>query len=176
MKEVIAKRYVKALKLSSSIEELESFYKILDSISISLLEPKFADIINSPEVSKEVKVNLILDSMSNVDEKLKNFMRVIGEYKRFDILPEVTKELRYQLALTKNKFEGKVFTSKELTDVQINELMKSFNQKLSTEIVLTQEIGNFNGIKVEIDDLGVEIGFSKDRLQNQIIEHILKAI
>lgn len=176
MKEVIAKRYIKALTLSSSIEELESFYEILDSISIALLEPKFADIIYSPEVSKEVKVNLILDSIKNVDEKLKNFIKIIGEYKRFDVLPEVTKELRYQLALTKNKFEGKVFTSKKLTNVQIKELTKSFNQKLNTEIILTQEIGDFNGVKVEIDDLGVEIGFSKDRLQNQIIEHILKAI
>ena len=176
MKEVIAKRYIKALKLSSSIEELESFYKILDSISIALLEPRFADIIYSPEVSKEVKVNLILDSIKNIDEKLKNFIKIIGEYKRFDVLPEVTKELRYQLALTKNKFEGKVFTSKKLTSVQIKELTKSFNQKLNTEIILTQEIGDFNGVKVEIDDLGVEIGFSKDRLQNQIIEHILKAI
>jgi F-type H+-transporting ATPase subunit delta len=176
MKEVIAKRYIKALKLSSSIEELESFYKILDSISIALLEPRFADIIYSPEVSKEVKVNLILDSIKNIDKKLKNFIKIIGEYKRFDVLPEVTKELRYQLALTKNKFEGKVFTSKKLTNVQIKELTKSFNQKLNTEIVLTQEIGDFNGVKVEIDDLGVEIGFSKDRLQNQIIEHILKAI
>ncbi len=176
MKEVIAKRYIKALKLSSSIEELENFYKILDSISIALLEPKFADIIYSPEVSKEVKVNLILDSISNIDEKLKNFIKIIGEYKRFDILPEVTKELRYQLALTKNKFEGKVFTSKKLTNVQIKELTNSFNQKLNTEIILTQEIGDFNGVKVEINDLGVEIGFSKDRLENQIIEHILKAI
>ena len=176
MKEVIAKRYVKALKLSSSTEELEGFHKVLDSISIALLEPKFADIIYSNEVSKEVKINLILDSVKNIDDKLKNFIRIIGEYKRFDILPEVTKELRYQLALNKNRFEGKIFTSKKLTNAQIKELTKSFNEKLNTEVILTQEIGEFNGVKVEIDDLGVEIGFSKDRLQSQIIEHILKAI
>lgn len=85
-------------------------------------------------------------------------------------------ELRLQLALSKNSFDGKVFTSKKLTNSQIKELAESFNQKFNTEVILTQEIGDFNGIKVEIVDLGVEIGFSKDRLQNQIIEHILKAI
>lgn len=176
MKEVVAKRYVKALKLSSSNEELENFYRVLDSISIAFSEPKFIDIIYSPEISKELKINLILDLMKDVDEKLKNFIRIIGEHKRFEILPEIVLELRLQLALSKNSFDGKVFTSKKLTNSQIKELAESFNQKFNTEVILTQEIGNFNGIKVEIIDLGVEIGFSKDRLQNQIIEHILKAI
>lgn len=176
MKEIIAKRYVKALKSSCSSEELEKFSTILDSIALALMEPKFIDIIYSPEVSNDDKIKLILDSVPNIDEKLKNLIKILGEYKRFDVIAEIAKELKYQLALVKNKFEGKVFTSKKLTVKQINDITASFKEKLNAEVVLIQEVGNYDGLKVEIDDLGIEIGFSKERLQNQMIEHILKAI
>jgi F-type H+-transporting ATPase subunit delta len=35
---------------------------------------------------------------------------------------------------------------------------------------------DFNGIKVAVEGLGIEINFSKDRIDSQIIEHIIKAI
>ncbi len=176
MKEIIARRYIKALKSACNNEELERFAQILNSISIAMLEPRFADVMYSPEVSNSSKVQLILDSLPNIDEKLKNLIKILGEYKRFDVITEIAKELKYQLALVKNKFEGRVFTSKELSFNQINQITGSFNEKFKAEIVLTQEVGSYDGIKVEIEDLGIEIGFSEERLQNQMIEHILKAI
>ena len=41
---------------------------------------------------------------------------------------------------------------------------------------LTQNICDYDGIKVDIDGLGVEVGFSKERLKSQLIHHILKAV
>ena len=35
---------------------------------------------------------------------------------------------------------------------------------------------DYNGIKIELEDLGVEASFSMDRLKAQMIEYILKAI
>ena len=35
---------------------------------------------------------------------------------------------------------------------------------------------DYNGIKIELDDLGVEASFSVDRLKAQMSEYILKAI
>ena len=35
---------------------------------------------------------------------------------------------------------------------------------------------DFNGIKIELDDLGVEVSFSIDRLKAQMSEYILKVI
>ena len=39
-----------------------------------------------------------------------------------------------------------------------------------------QNVCDYDGIKVDIDGLGVEISFSKDRLKSQLIDHILKAV
>jgi F-type H+-transporting ATPase subunit delta len=38
------------------------------------------------------------------------------------------------------------------------------------------EVNNYDGIKVDIDGLGVEIGFAKSKFKSQMIEHILKAV
>jgi len=40
---------------------------------------------------------------------------------------------------------------------------------------LTQKY-DFDGIKVDVDGLGVEISFSRSRISDQIVDHILKAI
>ena len=37
-------------------------------------------------------------------------------------------------------------------------------------------VNAYPGIKVELDNLGVEVSFSAERLKAQMCEHILKAI
>ena len=41
---------------------------------------------------------------------------------------------------------------------------------------MTQNICDYDGVKVSIDGLGVEVGFAKNRLKSQMIDHILKAV
>jgi len=174
MKELVAKRYVKALVLAS--KDIENYANILNNIAKSFENEKFKDIIVSPEVANNDKVDIILGSIKNADNGLKNFIQLLGEKSRLNLIEDIAKELNYQLALKKNQFTGVVFSNKKLTQAQVNKLQTSFSQKLDSKIILTQEIGNYDGVKVEINDLGVEIGFSKERLQSQMIEHILKAI
>ena len=59
-----------------------------------------------------------------------------------------------------------------LFDRMLNKFSNKFNVKLN----LTNEVCDYDGIKVDIDGLGVEIGFEKDKFKCQMIEHILKAV
>jgi F-type H+-transporting ATPase subunit delta len=175
MEELIAKRYVKAL-VSISKESIEEYSNILGEIALAFQIPKFRNIIESPEVSKADKTDIVISSMKKTDDKIKNFIKLLGENSRLDLIEAIAKELQYQLALKKNEFQGKIISSKKLSQGQVSKLESSFSEKLKCNIVLSQENSNYDGVKVEIDDLGIEIGFSKERLQAQIIEHILKAI
>jgi len=58
----------------------------------------------------------------------------------------------------------------------VNELSSGLNKKFNSTITLTFVKNDFNGIKVEVVGLGIEINFSKDRIDSQMIEHIIKAI
>jgi F-type H+-transporting ATPase subunit delta len=176
MRELVAKKYVKALKLSCDEKELEDIYEVLKKLSLNFSDSKFQEIIFSPEVTPEQKSDILLSSLKSANKKVQNFIKILGENRRLDTIEEIAKELRYQIALNKNEFEGKIYSSKKLTQAQIRQLQTKFNQRFDSKVILTQENSNFDGVKVEIEDLGVEIGFSKERLQSQILEHILKAI
>jgi F-type H+-transporting ATPase subunit delta len=48
--------------------------------------------------------------------------------------------------------------------------------KLGATISLENQVTDYPGLKVEIDDLGVEVGLSTARVKSQLAEHILKAL
>ena len=75
-----------------------------------------------------------------------------------------------------NSYEGVVYTNNALSDQYINSIAEQFSKKFDVKLTLTQNVCDYDGIKVDIDGLGVEISFSKDRLKSQMINHILKAV
>ncbi len=176
MNDLIAKRYVKALiegKDSSAISALSSN---LTTISTAFADEKFNSIISSPEVSDSEKVELVLSLASNADETMTNLIKLLGEKRRLSLLPEISTELNAQLAKLDNKYEGVVYTNQELSSDYVSSIEKQFSKKFDVDLSLSQDVCDYDGIKVDIDGLGVEISFSKERLKSQMIDHILKAV
>ena len=68
MEELIAKRYVKALLEISSQKQKSSYVDILNSLSKAFDMSEVKTIINSPIVSNENKLKLILDAIEINDE------------------------------------------------------------------------------------------------------------
>ena len=58
----------------------------------------------------------------------------------------------------------------------MQELSSGLSKKFDSTISLSYVKTDFDGIKVDVVDLGIEIDFSKTRINSQIIEHIVKAI
>jgi F-type H+-transporting ATPase subunit delta len=63
-----------------------------------------------------------------------------------------------------------------LSSDKIAQIAENLSKKFDTTIELEAKKSDYNGIKVEVESLGVEIGLSTDRLKAQLAEHILKAI
>ena len=95
---------------------------------------------------------------------------------RLKLIPVVSKELKYQLSLKNNTYEGTVSTNFKMSQAQIATLEENFSKKFNSKIKLNANENSYPGIKVELDDLGVEVSFSVERLKAQMTEHILKAI
>ncbi|MCG3720283.1 F0F1 ATP synthase subunit delta, partial [Aliarcobacter butzleri] len=100
----------------------------------------------------------------------------LGEKRRLDLLPFIAKDLNIQLAKMNNNYIGVVYTNQELSSDYISSIEKQFSKKFDVKLSLSQNVCDYDGIKVDIDGLGVEISFSKDRLKSQLIDHILKAV
>jgi len=166
MIDLVAKRYVKALMLQRDISELESICNDLGLISSAFSDDKFNLIISSTDIKIEDKVNLILSFVENCSQTTTNFIKVLGENKRLDI----------NISKINNKYKGVVYTSKLLSDDEMEKLNQQFSKKFNVSLELKQNISDYDGVKVDIDGLGIEVGFAKSRLKAQMIDHILKAV
>ncbi|MDR0666647.1 MAG: F0F1 ATP synthase subunit delta [Campylobacteraceae bacterium] len=176
MSTVIAKRYVKALLESFKGDELAKVRDALKEISKAFDTAKFTTIISTPDINKEDKKRLIISLLKDDNKKLINFISLLGENGRLLFLPDIYKELEFQISLKNSRYEGKIYADKEISKEQAESLQKSFSKKFKADITFKSEKSNYKGVKIEIDDLGVETSFSLERLKAQMSEHILKAI
>ncbi len=176
MIDLVAKRYVRALMSDNDTNGLSSIYNELVQIATAYTNDKFLLIISSTEVSVDKKISLILSFIENASNTTTNLVKLLGEKKRLDIIPSIVDILKNELAVLNNSYEGVIYTNVKLDDAEVEKLSNQFATKFNVSLKLTQNICDYDGIKVDIDGLGVEVGFSKDRLKAQMIDHILKAV
>ncbi|MBY0541238.1 MAG: F0F1 ATP synthase subunit delta, partial [Campylobacterales bacterium] len=173
---LVAKRYVKALIDDRDNQVISNISNDLNTISTAFTDEKFISIITSPEVADYAKVDLIISLVDSANETLQNFIKLLGEKRRLSLLPIIARELNTQIAKMNNNYIGVVYTNQELSNDYVSSIEEQFSKKFNVKLSLTQNVCDYDGIKVDIDGLGVEISFSKERLKSQLIDHILKAV
>lgn len=176
MNDLIAKRYVKALLDGRDLESVTAIYNELKTISSAYADEKFQAIIASSEVSNSQKVDLVISFLQYGNYDLVNFIKLLGTNKRLDLIPEIVKVLQSKIAIMNNSYTGVVYTNNELSSDYMASIEAQFSKKFNVNLSLSQNVCDYDGIKVDIDSLGVEISFSKERLKSQMIDHILKAV
>lgn len=176
MKGIIAKKYVNALLKSCNDSEISIIENSIKELSNAFSSAKFRNIILSPDVTNEQKEEFVLSLVEAKDGKLVNFIKLLATNERLYLVPEIAKELKYQISLKNNSYEGEVISNFEIGKEQIAKLEENFSKKFNANIKLEAIVSDYPGVKIQLDDLGVEVSFSLDRLKSQMVEHILKAI
>jgi F-type H+-transporting ATPase subunit delta len=177
MEELIAKRYIKAMRSTTDSSEFEIIFNILNELSLAFDNKKFVQIVLSPNISIEDKRSILLDSVKGAkNTKVENFLSLLVENGRIDILPAIAVEMKKELAREKNSFVGSIYSDSDIDTKTVEGLSAGLSKKVGSNIVLEFIKSDYDGIKVEVDDLGIEINFSKNRMNSQMIDHILKAI
>lgn len=177
MSNLVAKRYVKALTKSRNLEHIDVINQQLKLISTAYLNEKFQNIIGSVDVTTYNKVDLVLSFLGDRNDYLvNNLIILLGKNRRLGIIPAISKELEKEYAILINSYVGIVYSNENLSNEFLNELETNFENKFNIKLQLTNQICEYDGIKVDIDGLGVEIGFAKNKFKSQMIEHILKAV
>jgi len=178
MEELIAKRYVNALVDSTTADERADFSKTLLGMAEAFSDEAVVENLTSPLVSNEQKTAMVVESLGEkADAKLVNFIKIIGENGRLDLLPVIAKVLKQAIQIETNNYEGVVTSSTELKAEELNELQETLSKYTNGATVkLTQEKSAVDGIKVSVEDLGIEVNFSKQRVKEQLIDFITKSL
>ena len=177
MEELIAKRYIKAMTSSADAASVQNMSDVFSVLAESFKDEKFVQIIDNPNVSSNDKSEILLESVKPADSsQINNLIKLLVENKRINIIPAIAQELRKDLAASTKTYEGVIYSDSEIDANTMQELGNGLSKKFDANISLVFVKNDFNGIKVDVEDLGVEINFSKSRINSQMIEHIVKAI
>jgi len=174
MEELIAKRYATAL--SSVSKDIKSISEVLNVLTEVISSDEVMAALTSPIISSEKKTEMILSSISGDDKTLVNFIKVLGENKRLNLIPAIAKVLNSDLQKESNQYKGVLKSSKKLGTEELNKLEETLKKYTGSTIKLTQEKTDLDGLRVSVDDLGIEVNFSKQRVKEQLIDFIKKSL
>ena len=173
--ELIAKRYANAL--SSLKNKLPENLVLLNTLSEALADKNIEAVITSPMVSNEQKTEMILSALDkSADGSLVNFIKILGDNRRLDLIPAITKLLNREQQVISNEYEGILQSASTIDDESIANLEDTLKKYTGSTIKLTQETTELDGMKVVVDDLGIEVNFSKQRVKEQLIDFITKSL
>ena len=176
MNELIAKKYVKALTQSLELDSLREVAEVLNALA-EALDKEVEKVLNAPDVTKEQRTQILLAAVEKAGSKeVNNFVKVLVQKDRIALVGDIAEVLRKYLADLEKSYSGVVYSDSEVDQKVLTELGAGLGKKYDSTISLQYEKSDFDGIKVDVEDLGIEISFSKSRINNQIVEHILKAI
>ncbi|MDD5119252.1 MAG: F0F1 ATP synthase subunit delta [Sulfuricurvum sp.] len=175
--ELIAKRYIKPLMESCDEESLGNLSTLLSDVAVAYDNHKFINILNSSDVSANAKCQLILDMVAPANSSMvNNLVKLLAEHGRLPLIPVLASELKRSIASSKRMYKGRIYSNSVVDQASVDLIARDLGTKTGSTITLNYVASNFDGIRVEVDDLNVEINFSKSRLNAQLVEHILKAI
>ncbi len=174
MEELIAKRYATAL--SSVSKDIKGISEVLNVLTEAMSSEEVMVTLTSPIISAEKKTEMILSAISDDDMTLVNFIKVLGENKRLDLIPAIAKVLNADLQKESNQYEGVLKSSNKLAEEELSKLEKTLKKYTGSTIKLTQEKTDLDGLRVSVDDLGIEVNFSKQRVKEQLIDFIKKSL
>jgi len=177
MEELIAKRYIKALKSNADLASMENMSTVFSALADSFQDDKFVNIIANPNVSQSDKSSILLEAVKPANSnEINNLIKLLVENKRINVIPAIAKELEKNIANSTKTYTGTISSDSDVNDSVLEQLGQGLGKKFDSTISFSFIKNDFNGIKVEVDGLGIEINLSKDRINSQIIEHIVKAI
>ena len=175
MEELIAKRYASAL--SSVAKDLPAILEVLNVLSEVTTSPEVKSALTSPIIPSEKKTEMILSSLGNdADVSLVNFIKILGENNRLDLIPAIAKVLNADQQRVANKYEGVLKSASTLDAKALEDLEATLKKYTGSTIKLTQEKTDLEGLRVSVDDLGIEVNFSKQRVKEQLIDFITKSL
>jgi F-type H+-transporting ATPase subunit delta len=166
---VVEKEYAKALyelaKEQNSINTIEEELKAITNICKDEDTMKF---FTSPSIQIEDKKKVVIKSFKDFNETLINFIFVLLDNRRFNLLDSIYNELKKIILEEKEIISIKLISAKKLDKNQIDKLTLSIrlrfnNKKLIIENIVDESL--IGGIKILANDIEIDLS-----TKNSILE------
>ena len=151
---IILEKYTRALfevaeekrvteKVAAELEKLDAAFQAL---------PELSEYLTSPQVEWKEKKAIAGTLTKGMSEILSNFINLVVEKERQEILPEVPQQFKRLLELQKRKTKATVYTAVPLKDDVRKLLENKLNELFQGEVELSAEVDPdiIGGLKVQV--------------------------
>ena len=172
----VARPYAEAaFRLADEAGRLREWSGMLGALALVAQDPRVLSVVGDPARSDAQAAGVFISVLAGkLDGDAENFVRVLAENKRLELLPEV----RRQYESLKNEREGvveaEVLSAFELTEDQVADLVarleKKTGRKVRASVRLDKEL--IGGVKIVLGDKVID---GSARAQLAALETALKA-
>jgi len=159
-KTTIARPYAQAaFDLAQTAGDLKGWSAMLQLVALVTEEATMKSLIGNPGIKREQLVELIVDICGdNLNEAGKNFVRVLGENKRLNVVTEIAALYEQQRAEAEKSVDAKVVSAFKLSDAQIATLSAALKKRLGRDVNLVAQVDEsiIGGAIVQAGDMVID--------------------
>lgn len=142
----IARPYAKALfEYAVEHKQVEAWLSVLSVLAITLSQKQLLQMLKNPEQSHQEMVELLLDVVNTTSQKevaslcesLKNFLALLAESKRLDIVAAISRAFHLYHAEQAGIVEADVVSAFRMSNDQRAQLQKKLEQRFNTKVELS---------------------------------------
>ncbi len=177
MDKLIAKKYAKAIMESGEDAVVSQRLEVLKAIGDALIDANVKAFVTSPLIEKGKKAELLLEALEGGhDSVISNLIALMTEKGRLDLIPDLVAIIAFERKKASNRFEGTIYSNETLSDSTVQKLEATLERYSGASIALNHVPTEDDELKVEVEDLGIELSFSQDKVKRALIDHIQKAL
>ncbi len=145
----IARPYAHAVfELANEAGELSAWSASLEVAGQLLEDDSLVEYLSTPALSDEKRLEFLgglfksanAPKLAGGDKHGDNFLKLLLEYKRISVLPEISAHFEVLKADIENTVEATVTSAAPLSSAQQNEIASSLKKRLGREVNITTEI------------------------------------
>ncbi|MEM1243528.1 MAG: F0F1 ATP synthase subunit delta [Pseudomonadota bacterium] len=156
----LARPYAKgAFTVAKARGDMNEWMDLMQYAAALVAEKRIAFILNHPEITQEKKINLFIELCKDkLDAYREKFLRLLGDYKRLRILPEISELFMQYVKKDEKHTNIKVITAFAIDDAQTKKIEASLAQRLQHDVSLDIEVDPklIGGMLIKAGDLVID--------------------
>lgn len=134
----LARPYAKAVfELAQAAGRFEDWQKMLDTLAAIADMEEVEQLLKDPRVSTTEHAEVFMAAASDVlDDKGRNFVRVLAQYRRLAALPAIAADYTMLRAAAENTVQAELRTAVEASETQRNRIRDALAKKLGRKVEL----------------------------------------
>ncbi|HEX7047293.1 MAG TPA: F0F1 ATP synthase subunit delta [Gammaproteobacteria bacterium] len=170
----LARPYAKAaFELARDKGAFDQWQHALAALAEVARQEEVQILLKDPRVSTAQQVDVFIAAAGDaLDQNAKNFVKVLAQYRRLEVLPEIEADFTQLRAIAENTVQAELRTAVEASDAQRQKIRAALKQRLGRDIELRCVVDEslIGGAQIRAGDLVIDSSVSGklERLANNV--------